>query len=73
MICYWLGGPKYSFTVHGPEEFDKVGAIALPTKIKDAAFVVAISNFGRTQLFRWCDPQKWSKIHIIRCGLSDDF
>lgn len=73
MMCYWLGGPKYSFTVHGPEEFDKVGAIALPTKIKDAAFVVAISNFGRSQLFRWCDPQQWSKIHVIRCGLSDDF
>mgnify|MGYP006275321511 CR=1 FL=1 len=73
MICYWLGGPKYSFTVHGPEEFDKVGAIALPKKIKYAAFVVAISNFGRSQLFRWCDPQQWTKIHVIRCGLSDDF
>ena len=24
MLCRVLGGPTYSFTVHGPEEFDKV-------------------------------------------------
>lgn len=73
MICYWLGGPPFSFTVHGPEEFDKVSAIALPTKLYHAEFVVAISHFGRSQLFRWCFPQQWSKIHVIRCGLGEDF
>ena len=73
MICYWLGGPKYSFTVHGPEEFDKVELIALPTKINHAAFVVAISHFGRSQLFRWCPPEQWSKIYVVRCGLAADF
>jgi colanic acid/amylovoran biosynthesis glycosyltransferase len=33
MLCRVLGGPGYSFTVHGPEEFDKPGLISLATKI----------------------------------------
>jgi colanic acid/amylovoran biosynthesis glycosyltransferase len=73
MLCEILGGPPYSFTVHGPEEFDKVAAIALPEKIKRAAFIIAISNFGRSQLYRWCDREHWSKIHVIRCGVDDAF
>jgi len=73
MLCEVLGGPGYSFTVHGPEEFDKVVAIALPEKIKRARFVVAISSYGRSQLYRWCDYQQWTKIHIIHCGLDQSF
>ncbi|GAB4372007.1 MAG: glycosyltransferase [Elainellaceae cyanobacterium] len=73
MFCQVLGGPPYSFTVHGPEEFDKVGAIALPEKIQHAAFVVAISAFGRSQLYRWCGVEQWSKIHLVRCGVDQSF
>ncbi|MEA5511641.1 glycosyltransferase [Crocosphaera sp. UHCC 0190] len=73
MFCYGLGGPSYSFTVHGPEEFDKVEAIALPEKIKRAAFVVTISSYSRSQLYRWCEFRDWGKIHIIHCGVDDAF
>jgi colanic acid/amylovoran biosynthesis glycosyltransferase len=73
MLCRVLGGPPYSFTVHGPEEFDKVQAIALPEKISRAAFVVAVSSFGRSQLYRWCDVQDWSKIHVVHCGVDQKF
>ncbi len=73
MLCHELGGPPYSFTVHGPEEFDKAGAIGLTEKINRAAFIVAISSFGKSQLFRWCDYKQWSKIHIVRCGVDDSF
>ncbi|MDJ0553411.1 MAG: glycosyltransferase [Microcoleaceae cyanobacterium MO_207.B10] len=73
MLCHALGGPPYSFTVHGPEEFDKVKAIALPEKIKRAKFVVAISSFGKSQLYRWCDYKQWSKIKIVRCGVDQMF
>jgi glycosyltransferase involved in cell wall biosynthesis len=73
MLCEVLGGPGYSFTVHGPEDFDKVAAIALPEKIKRARFVVAISSYGRSQLYRWCDYQDWPKIHIVHCGLDQSF
>lgn len=73
MLCQALGGPPYSFTVHGPEEFDKVKAIALEEKIKRAAFVVAVSDFGKSQLYRWCDYKHWSKIHVIHCGVDELF
>lgn len=73
LLCHALGGPSYSFTVHGPEEFDKVGAIALPEKIVQAAFVVAISSFGASQLYRWCPLEQWGKIQVVRCGVDEDF
>ncbi|MFP4009421.1 MAG: glycosyltransferase [Spirulinaceae cyanobacterium] len=73
MLCHVLGGPPYSFTVHGPEEFDKAPLIGLTEKIKRAAFVVAISSFGRSQLYRWCDYTDWPKIEIVRCGVDRSF
>ncbi len=73
MLCQELGGPPYSFTVHGPEEFDKVKAIALEEKIKRAAFVVAVSDFGKSQLYRWCEYKQWSKIHVVHCGVDELF
>ena len=73
MLCHKLGGPPFSFTVHGPEEFDKVEAIALPQKIEQAAFVVAISSFGRSQLYRWTRPEQWSKIRVVHCGVDSNF
>ncbi|NEQ65072.1 MAG: glycosyltransferase family 4 protein [Symploca sp. SIO1B1] len=73
MLCQVLGGPPYSFTVHGPEEFDKAQMIALPEKIKRAAFVVAVSSFGKSQLYRWCEYEHWSKIHVVHCGVDQIF
>jgi colanic acid/amylovoran biosynthesis glycosyltransferase len=73
LLCHKLGGPNYSFTVHGPEEFDKAEALALPEKIAQANFVIAISSFGKSQLYRWCSREHWPKIHIVHCGLDDLF
>ena len=73
LLCRLLGGPPYSITVHGPEEFDSPQALGLREKIRHAAFVVAISQFTRSQLYRWCDLADWAKIHVIRCGLDEGF
>jgi colanic acid/amylovoran biosynthesis glycosyltransferase len=73
MLCRLLGGPTYSFTVHGPEEFDRVSGMALAQKIKHAAFVVGISSFGRSQLYRWCNYDEWSKVHIVHCGVDSAY
>ncbi|MDT8311861.1 MAG: glycosyltransferase family 4 protein [Methylophaga sp.] len=64
------GWPTYSFTVHGPEEFDKPQFIALTEKIAHSTFVVAISHYGRAQLLRWIDVSLWPKVKVIRCGLA---
>lgn len=73
MFASLLSGIPYSFTVHGPEEFDKPLGLHLNEKIKHAAFVAAISSFGRSQLYRWADYQDWPKIKIVHCGLDDSF
>lgn len=73
LLTRLLGGPTYSFTVHGPEEFDRPENLSLREKIEHAAFVVAISAFGRSQLFRWCSYPHWEKIQVVRCGVDAAF
>lgn len=73
MLAHVLSGLPYSFTVHGPEEFDRVREVSLTEKIDRAAFVVAISSFGRSQLYRWCPQAQWSKIQVVHCGVDADF
>jgi len=73
MLCRLLGGPPYSFTVHGPEEFDRPLALSLPEKIRHAAFVVCICSFGRSQLWRWADFADWPKVHVVHCGLDQSY
>ena len=73
MLCHELGGPAYSFTAHGPEEFDNAPLLGLREKIARAAFVVAISSYGRSQLFRHADASQWSKIKLVRCGVDQAF
>jgi glycosyltransferase involved in cell wall biosynthesis len=70
MLANALGGPPYSFTVHGPEEFDKPEFLHLNEKIERSAFVVAISSFGRSQLFRWIGHLNWEKVKVVHCGLE---
>ncbi|MCA9259193.1 MAG: glycosyltransferase [Planctomycetales bacterium] len=71
MLCRVLGGPAYSFTVHGPEEFDRPQALSLDVKIANAKFVAAISNYGKSQLQRWCDFAHWNNIHVVHCALDE--
>lgn len=73
MLAHVLGDVTYSFTAHGPEEFDKPEALGLSTKVSLAAFVVAISSFGRSQLCRWVPGAHWNKVEVVHCGLEADF
>jgi colanic acid/amylovoran biosynthesis glycosyltransferase len=73
MLAHVLGGPPWSFTVHGPEEFDKPHFIGLAEKIKRCAFAIAISSFGRSQMYRTVDHDYWGKIHVVRCGLEPSY
>jgi len=73
MLAHALGGPPYSFTVHGPYEFDKPEFLGIDEKLRRAAFVVAVSSFGRGQLFRWVEHAHWHKIKIVHGGLDDSF
>jgi colanic acid/amylovoran biosynthesis glycosyltransferase len=73
MLMRILGGPPFSFTVHGPAEYDAPIAFSLGRKIEASRFVVAITSFGRSQLSRWVSPRFWDRIRIVRCGVSEEF
>lgn len=73
MLVHILSGIPYSFTVHGPEEFDRPQFLKLKQKIEKSKFVVAISSFGRSQLQRWVDYVHWPKIKVVHCGLEPSF
>jgi len=73
MLANALGGPRYSFTVHGPEEFDKPQFLHMGEKVRRAAFVAAVSSYGRSQLFRWVAHEQWVKVKVVHCGLERSF
>lgn len=70
MLARTMGAPPFSFTVHGPEEFDKPALIGLPQKLRRADFAVAVSSFGRSQLARQADPAVWKRLHVVHCGIE---
>jgi glycosyltransferase involved in cell wall biosynthesis len=73
LLCRTVGGPPFSVTVHGPEEFDRPTALALDHKVRGSAFVVGISEYGRSQLSRWVEFEQWPKIRVVHCGLDPMF
>jgi colanic acid/amylovoran biosynthesis glycosyltransferase len=64
MECSW------SLAVHGSVEFYNVRQYALAAKLQHARFAIAISDFGRSQLMRLSDSERWSHIHVVRCGVN---
>jgi colanic acid/amylovoran biosynthesis glycosyltransferase len=60
----------YSLTIHGPEELLSVDAYHLREKIAQAAFVLCISDFCRSQLCQLTEPKDWSKFTVNRLGVD---
>ncbi len=73
MLVGQLEQVSYSITVHGPEEFDRARSIHLGEKIRRAAFVVAISSYCRSQLYRMVEQRHWQKIQVVHCGIDTAF
>jgi glycosyltransferase involved in cell wall biosynthesis len=73
MLCRAMGGPPYSFTAHGPDDFDRAHMLGLPEKIARAKVVFSVSNYGVSQLLRWCDHRHWRKIHVMPPGVDARF
>jgi colanic acid/amylovoran biosynthesis glycosyltransferase len=71
MLARVLGGPPYSFTIHGPGEF--IQPMGLDEKIHRSAFAVAVSSYGRSQLYLRARKTDWPKIKVVHCGLEKEF
>jgi colanic acid/amylovoran biosynthesis glycosyltransferase len=70
MLASEISSIPFSFTVHGPEEFDKASVLGLAAKIRKCSFAVAISSFGRSQLCRYTAFESWDKLKVVRCGID---
>jgi len=70
LLSRTLGGPSYSFTAHGPDEFENTDRLSFDLKMSGACFIAAISSFGRVQLVRASRWSHWPKVEIVHCGLS---
>ena len=73
MLTNVLGGPRFSITFHGPEEFDRATCLSHYEKIKRSAFVVAVSSYGRSQLMRTSSISQWHKLNVIHCSVDDSY
>jgi colanic acid/amylovoran biosynthesis glycosyltransferase len=73
LLASELSGVPFSLTIHGPGEFDQPTLLALGEKVRRSAFTAAISHYGRSQLYRWCHWEDWSKIKVVRCGVDEWF
>lgn len=68
-----IGGVTFSFTIHGPDEFDQAPLLNLSEKVAGAEFVAVISHFTKAQLMRVIPAPLWPRLQIVRCGLDEAF
>ena len=73
LLAHTLDGPPYSITIHGPGEFDSPELLHLREKVARSAFIATISDFAKSQTYRWSHPEDWKKIHVVRCGIDQRF
>ena len=67
-IIHRLTGIPYSITAHAHDIF--VSQSMLQTKVRDAAFVVAISEYNRNFIARHVGEWAREKTHVIHCGID---
>ncbi len=68
-FCHRLTGIPYSITVHAHDIF--VTQAMLATKVRDAAFVDAISDYNR-EFLRPYGGDSATPVHVIHCGIELD-
>ena len=59
----------WSFTAHG-FDIDNADQDVLAAKVRDADFVVCVSDYGRGRLMTLVDEDSWPKLAVIHCGVD---
>jgi glycosyltransferase involved in cell wall biosynthesis len=65
-----LTGIPFSFTAHGSDLH--VERRFLNQKVREAAFVVAVSAYNKELIVRECGEDIRAKIHVIHCGVDPE-
>ena len=73
LICRLAGGPTYSVTIHGPDEFDAPIGFSLGLKAAHASFLIAITNYCAAQIKRWVPYRDWGKVHVVHCTVDESW
>ena len=63
---------RSSATIHGSDEFVDPQGFHLARKVEAFDRVLAISEFGRSQLMRFSDAQHWHKLSVVRLGVDGE-
>ena len=69
-LCWRLTALPYSFTAHAHDLF--VDQSMLARTVRDAGFVVAISEFNRRFLAAHGAGPGGTEVHVVHCGIDPD-
>lgn len=72
MLASELSGVPYSMTIHGTFEAERATLLSLRDKVARSQFTIVISEYGRSQLYRWIAVEDWTKVHVVHCGIRFD-
>jgi len=61
---------EFGFTIHGYHDFVDPAETRLDLKARDAAAVLCVSDFTRSQLCLDSAPELWGRFHVARCGID---
>jgi glycosyltransferase involved in cell wall biosynthesis len=67
-LIHKLTGIQYSVTVHAHDIFAETAMLA--TKLREATFIIAISNYNREYLAKEMGAWIKDKIHVVHCGIN---
>ena len=69
LLCHLLGGPPYSITIHGPEDFDAPRPQSLREKVHQRQICRRHQQVhSESALPLVPSPEDWPKIHVILLG-----
>lgn len=60
----------FGFTIHGFHDFVDAAESRLDLKARDAAQVLCVSDFTRSQLCLVTPPEQWERYSVARCGID---
>jgi colanic acid/amylovoran biosynthesis glycosyltransferase len=72
MLTRLLGGPPWTLTVHGPEEFDAARATTFASLVRAASATVAVSEWAAGFAAR-IDTQSGHSPRLVRMGVDSDY
>jgi len=72
MLAARLAALPFSMTIHGPDVFAERSRWRLDLKCAEAAFVVCISQFAKSQVMVVAPVDTWERLHIVHCGVHPE-